>query len=321
MRKGPYISKRPIRLATIVFVGIFTFLAIHNTVSAKAPEFGIDGDQIYVDDSPDTDVIAFGKKVIINKRAKSVFVVGGDVEINGDVEGSVGVIGGSVTQKKEAFIGGDVMVIGGSYKPEIDHPLRNAGKETVMLGIFEDEIRDFSRNPSNIFSPELSAAYIAQRLLSILFWFLISMGLVTIAPGGISRAVTRLKLSSLKVAVIGVLAMISVIIGVAAIGVAASAGFLPNYLGGIVGLMALILLVLAYVMGRVTLHVIVGKYIQKHFFGEGLRSEAFAILFGVIAWAVILSIPYLWTVGVLSLFIAGVGLVLTAKATTNWSAG
>lgn len=274
----------------------------------------MEGDEMHVDDAPETDVIAFGKKVVINKRAKGVFVVGGDVVINGSVEGDVCAIGGSITQKKEAFIGGDIIVIGGSYKPEIDHPLRNEGKETVMLGIFEDEIREFSRDPSSIFTPALTGAYIAQRLLSILFWFLISIGLTTIAPGGISRAVARLKLSSLKIVLIGTFAMAAVVFGVAA-----GIGYLPNYLGGIVGLMAFLLLMLAYVVGRVTLHVLVGKYVIKQFFCEGLHSEAIAILSGVLIWAVILSVPYLWTVGVLSLFISGVGLVLTARTPARWS--
>ncbi len=271
---------------------------------------------MHIDEAPETNVVAFGKNVVVNKSAKGVFVMGGDVKINGNVEGDVGVIGGSVTQAKDAFIGGDIIVIGGSYKPEIEHPLRTMGKETVMLGIFEDEIRGFARDPSSIFTPSLTSAYFAQRLLSILFWFLISIGLATIAPGGISRAVTRLKLSSLKVALFGSLGLAAVIF-IVAVGVTT----LPNYISGIAGLMALILLSLSYILGRVTLHVLVGKYLQKHLLGDGFRSEAIAILIGVVAWTVMLSIPYGWTVGVLCLFISGVGLVLTSKTHTDWSTG
>ena len=310
-------SRKYLRVEAVLLLCVFVFSLFHSTAAAMSlsPEFHMEGDEMHVEDAPETDIIAFGKKVFINKRAKGVFVVGGDVVINGNVQGDVGVIGGSITQKKDAFIGGDILVIGGSYKPEIEHPLRDPEKGTVMLGLFEDEIREFSRDPSSLFTPTFSGAYVAQRLLSILFWFLISIGLTTISPGGISRAVARLKLSSLKIVLIGTFAMAAVIFGVAA-----GIGFLPNYLSGIVGLMAFLMLMLAYLVGRVTLHVLVGKYVIKHLFGEVFRSESLAILSGVLIWAIILSIPYLWSVGILSLFIAGVGLVLTARTPNSWSA-
>ena len=76
------------------------------------------------------EVIAFSKTVIVRKHAKAVFVFGGDVIVEGRVETDVGVIGGNVIQKEGSYIGGDVMVIGGAYRPESPTPLRTAGKET-----------------------------------------------------------------------------------------------------------------------------------------------------------------------------------------------
>src|SRR5690606_27035151 len=175
------------------------------------------------------------------------------------------------------------------------------------LGIFEDEIREFTRNPASILTPTLSVSFFAQRLLSLLFWFLLSMGLTTIAPGAVTRSITRLKLSSLKVAAIGTAALLAAVFGVA-VGI----GFLPNYLSGIVGSMALFIIALAYVLGRTVLHVIVGRYVQKQIFGQGAHSEALAVFTGVAVLTVLLSLPYLWTVGVLSLLAVGTGLVLTS---------
>jgi hypothetical protein len=302
----PIISKI-LPSAAIVTAAIFLMCGLHSTAFSMSPEFQMVGDDMHVGDAPDTDVIAFGKKVVVNKRAKGVFVIGGDVVVDGDVTGDVGVIGGSITQKKDAYIGGDVIVVGGKYQPEIDHPRRGEGKQTVMLGIFEDEIREFTRNPASILTPTLSVSFFAQRLLSLLFWFLVSMGLTTIAPGAVTRSITRLKLSSLKVAAIGTAALIAVLFGVAA-----GIGFLPNYLSGIVGLMALFIIALAYVLGRTVLHLIFGRYIQKQLFGQGVHSEALAVFTGVAVWTILLSLPYVWTVGVLSLFAIGTGLVLTA---------
>ena len=82
------------------------------------PEISISDDQttVTVNDAPEQDVIVFGKSVIVNKQAKGVLAVGGDVTINGRVEGDVATIGGNVIQKENAYIGGDIMVIGGTRR-------------------------------------------------------------------------------------------------------------------------------------------------------------------------------------------------------------
>ncbi len=269
-----------------------------------------------VDDAHETDVISFGKTVIIKKSAKGVFTFGGDIIIEGRVEGDVGTIGGSIIQKKDAFVGGDVIVIGGSYKPELQEPLRNEGKETIMIGVFEEELRSISQDPSQIFSPNLSLAFFAQRLLSILFWFVVSIGFATIAPGAVGRAIARIHLSTLKVIGVGFFALL-----VATIGVIGSISFLPNYLSVVFGLMSFVLLMLSFVFGRVALHVSFGKLLQKHFLSEKNQSETLAIFVGVIVWTVLLSIPYLWTFALLALFSAGIGLVLTARSPSVWKTG
>lgn len=273
----------------------------------SAPRLSADGETLIVEDTQDTEVIAFGKTVVVKERAKGVFTFGGDIIVEGRVEGDVGAIGGSVIQKKDAFIGGDVIIIGGSYRPEIDKPLRNEGKETVMVGVFEDEIRNFARNPAELFSPDLSIAFFAQRVLSILFWFILSLSLATIAPGAVSRSAARLQLSTLKIAAFGFFAFIAVTIAVVA-----SISLLPNYISGVFGLMAFVLVMLAYAFGRVTLHVSTGKYLQKILLPEQYRSETLSILIGVVAWTVLLSLPYIWPFALLALFGSGIGLVLTA---------
>ena len=44
--------------------------------------------------------------------------LGGDVIVEGVVEGDVATIGGSVIQKAGSRIGGDVIVLGGTYRSE-----------------------------------------------------------------------------------------------------------------------------------------------------------------------------------------------------------
>jgi hypothetical protein len=182
-----------------------------------------------------------------------------------------------------------------------------------MYAGYEEEIRNLSQNPSSLFSPHFSLAFLAQRILSVLFWFVISLGLATIAPGAVSRAIARFQLSTLKVVAIGALASL-----VTTVGVVASLNVLPNPLGVIFGMMAFVLLMLAYVFGRVALNVSVGKLLQKHLLGEKNNSEALAILIGVLTWTLLLSIPYVWTLALFTLFATGVGLVLTARSQAGW---
>lgn len=302
---------------SFVLVGAFLIFLFQTTLLAQA-QFSTTPDEktMIVDDAPEMEVYALGKSVVVKKRAKGVLAFGGDVIVEGRVDGDVASIGGSVIQKRDAYIGGDVIVFGGAYKPEDEKPLREAGKETVMFGMFEEEIRNLANDPTQLFSPAFSLAFFAQRVLSVLFWFVISLGLTTLAPGAVSRAIARIQLSLVKVLSIGALAFV-----VTLIGVIGSVKVLPNYLSVTLGLMTFVLMMLAYVFGRVAVHVSLGKIIQKYLLSEKNKSETLAILLGVLFWTIILSVPYIWTIALFALFATGLGLVLTARSTTSWQHG
>lgn len=268
---------------------------------------------LIVEDAPEMEVYALGKSVIVKKRAKGVLAFGGDVIIEGRVEGDVATIGGSIIQKENAYVGGDIIAFGGTYRPEARDPLREPGKETIMVGVFEDELRNIAQNPSQIFSPSFSWAFLAQRVLSVLFWFIVTFGITTLAPGAVSRAVARFQLSTLRVIAIGFITFL-----LTTVCTIVSVRFLPDYLSVITGLMVFVLMIMSYVFGRVALQVSFGKMIQKRLFSERNQSETIAILFGVLAWTILLSIPYVWTIAVLALFASGIGLVVTARSKTAW---
>jgi len=279
------------------------------------PEISTSDDQttVIVNDAPDQEVYVIGKSIIVQKRAKSALAIGGDVTVEGRIEGDVATIGGNVIQKEGSYIGGDIIVFGGAYKPESQKPLREPGKETVTLGVFEEELRNFGQNPSAIFSPSFSVSFLAQRLVVSLFWFVMTLVITTIAPGAVSRAVARIHLSSLKVCALGAAVFLfvtsAIIFGAAA---------LPNYLGATLGLMGVLFLVLGYVFGRVSLQVSLGKMIQKRFLSENNRSETLATLFGVLFWTLLLSLPYIWLIALFTVFTFGVGLILTGRSAAKW---
>ena len=297
-----------------LFTGFIFILAAVFTIYAQTNvSLSPDGKTLTVEEAKDNEIYAFGKTVIVKKDAKGILVFGGDVIIEGKVEGDVAAIGGNIIQEENAFIGGDVIVFGGTYRAKSEHPLRNQGKETVMIAMFEDELRNFSQNPAQIFSPSFSWSFLAQRILSVLFWFIISLVFTTIAPGAVSRAITRFQLSTLKVIALGFAGFV-----ITTIGVISGLSLLPNYLSAIISLMAFILLMLGYVFGRVALQVSLGKKLQKRFLPESKQSETLAILIGVVVWTIFLSIPFIWTVALLILLSASLGLVLTARSTNAW---
>jgi hypothetical protein len=296
-----------------IVAGFFLALLLSVSFYAQTNLSYPDENTLVVEDAKEMEIYSFGKTVIVKKEAKGVLAFGGDIIVEGRVEGDVATIGGTIYQREGAFIGGGVITFGGAYKHDAAEPLRNPGKETIVFAGYENELREMMQNPSQIFAPQFSWSFLAQRLLSALFWFVLSLGLTTIAPGAISRAVARFQLSTLKIIGCGVLALL-----VSTFGVVTALKFLPDYAGAIIGLMTFLVLVMSYVFGRVSLQVSAGKWLQKLFVPEKRHSESLAILLGALFFTVLLSLPYVWPLTVFFLWAASLGLVLTARSTPGW---
>jgi hypothetical protein len=269
---------------------------------------------LVVEGESEGDVFGMGRSVEVRGVVKKgVIAFGGDVIVEGRVEGDVGAIGGSVIQRDGSYIGGDVLVFGGAYHHGANVGGRRAESKTIMYAGYEQELREMMRNPSSLLSARWSAAYLGQRLLAVLFWFIASLALTAVSPGAVSRAVARLQLTNLRVAIIG-------FIGAAActFGVMACLHVLPTPVGVVVGIMALLLLLMAYIFGRVVIHATTGKWLQRRFLGEGKRSESVTLLIGTAVWTLLLSLPYIWVAVVALLLVTSLGLTLTARYRVPW---
>lgn len=315
MHKSRVLLQRTWRTShTVGLIIVVLALAATSALGQSQITTSDDGNTMTIDEAPDMQVIAVAKTVIIRGRVKEVFCWGGDIIIEGRVDGDAAVFGGSIVQKPNAYIGGDVIVLGGTYRPESTEPLRENGKETIMFGIFETELREFAQDPSTIFAPTLSWSFLAQRILSVLFWFVVTLLVATIAPGAVSRASTRFQLSPLKILGFGFLGFL-----LATVGTVLVIGLLPEYIAAVVGGMVFVLLMLAYGFGRVAMQVSLGKYLQRQLPGKSMRSESIAILIGVVAWSVLLSLPYVWTLALLTLFASGIGLIVSIRSNRSWA--
>src|SRR5689334_13054527 len=209
------------------------------------------GEKIVVVNSvTDSTVFGIGNSLRITGTVKQgAMSFGGDVIVEGVVDGDVATIGGSVIQKPGSRIGGDVIVLGGTYRADDATAQRRPEAMTMMFAGYQEELRNMMRNPTGLFSPDWTPTYFGTRLLVVLFWFLISLGFTAAMPGTISRGVARLQLTSLRVAVIGLIA-VAVLYGF----VLLSLLIMPEPLRVLVGLLAVIGSLLAALFGRVVLY-------------------------------------------------------------------
>jgi hypothetical protein len=297
-------------------VALFAFLLMVVAVQAQSTEGTLPDNKppLVVDGTSDSDVFGWGQSVVVHGTVShGVMAFGGDVIIEGTVEGDVATIGGSVMQRDEARVGGDVIVIGGSYRHGANAPGRNPASATVMFTGFESELRDVMRNPASLLAPQWSLAYLGSRVMAVLFWFIAALMLTAITPGAVSRAVIRLQLTNVRVGIIGFVGSI-----VMTFGVVAGLSVLPTVIAALVGLAALILILLAYLFGRVAIQAATGQWLQRKFLGEKYRSESVALLVGTVFWAILLSLPYVWPFVGAGLLVASLGLALTARYHVGW---
>ena len=262
----------------------------------------------------DGNAYGVGKSIKITGTVKEGAVAfGGDVIVQGTVMGDVATIGGSVIQLEGARIGGDVIVVGGTYKPADKVPSRTAGTRTLLYAGYEHELRDMMSNPTGLLSPAWSRTFLGLRLLSIFFWFVVSLVLSSILPGAVSRGVARLQLTSLRVGVIGFLGAI-----VVGLGVEASLFLLPTPFSSLVGLLTILLILISGVFGRVVIYAATGKWFQRRFQRLGQNSETTALLVGTLVWGVVSSLPYIWPFVVAFTMVLSLGLALTAGRGSIW---
>ena len=282
--------------------------------------FGVAGAQtaaekvVVVDGTNDGTVFGMGQTVHITGTVKEGAIsLGGNVIVEGVVEGDVATIGGSVIQKAGSRIGGDVIVIGGGYRAEDTAPNRNPGKMTFMYAGYEQELGDLMRNPTGIFTPRWTPTYLGTRLLVILFWFIVSLAFTAAMPGTISRGVARLQLTSLRVAAIGLIGVVVLLVGVML-----CLWIMPEPIRVLIGLLALLLWIVASVFGRVILYAATGRWLQRKYIPAGKNSEAVALLVGTSFWVLLTSLPYVWPFMAIFILIISFGLALTARYRVGW---
>ena len=312
-RCDPFLLRLVSRAGTLLFSVLLMFVAIDAQVAPAAQPID---DPYVVDGISDTMAYGLGRSIKITgtvKNGAGAFALGGDVIVQGTVDGDVAAIGGSVIQLEGSRIGGDVIVVGGTYHHGDKAPNRNPASMTIMYAGYEQELRDMMRNPSGPLTPHWSPTYIGLRLLALLFWFVISLALTAAMPGAISRGMARLQLTLIRVAVIGFVGA-----GIIGAGVTFALHYLPAPIGAVVGLMALLLILVAGLFGRVVIYGATGRWLQRKYLPISKNSESVALLLGTSFWITLSSLPYAWPFVVAIVLVTSLGLALTARYRAGW---
>jgi hypothetical protein len=256
----------------------------------------------------DSTVFGVGNSVRITGTVKQgAMSLGGDVIVEGVVEGDVAAIGGSVIQMPGSRIDGDVIVLGGTYTAD-GAAIRDPKRMTIMYAGCQEELREMMRHPTGIFSPRFTPTYFGMRFLVVLFWFVVALAFTWVMPNTISRGVTRLQLTSVRVAAIGLVGAI-VLFG----SVFLCLLVMPEAVQVLVGLLALMLWLAAGLFGRVVLYAATGRWLQRNYVPFGKHSEAVALLLGTSFWVLLTSLPYVWPFMAAFILIISFGLALTAR--------
>ena len=299
----------PTRLVALVIWLLVLAGAVYAQGSAAIEE-----KEVLVNGTTDSTVFGIGNSVRIRGTVKQgAMSFGGDVIVEGVVEGDVAAIGGDVIQRAGSRIGGDVIVLGGTYRTEDTPPNRKPEAMTIMYAGYQQELREMMRNPSGIFAPRWTPSYFGTRFLVVLFWFIVSLALTAAMPGTISRGVARLQLNTLRVATIGVTGVVVLFLGVLL-----TLWIMPEPIRVLVGLMALLLWIVASLFGRVILYAATGRWLQRKYVPVGKSSEAVALLLGTSFWVLLTSLPYVWPFMAGFILILSFGLALTARYRVGW---
>ncbi|MGH9906738.1 MAG: hypothetical protein ACRD8U_14280 [Pyrinomonadaceae bacterium] len=301
-RDHPYF-KLLLRASALLFSILMMFVAIQAQAVVQSS-----GDAYVVEGMSDTIAYGMGRSVRVTGHVKNgAIALGGDVIVQGTVEGDVAAIGGSVIQLAGSRIGGDIIVIGGGYRPYDQKPDRGSATTIVYAG-YEEELRNMFRNPAEMVTPHWSTSYVGFRILAVLFWFVVSLTLTAIMPAMISEGIARLQLTNIRVALIGLVG--AAIIGA---GVAFSLHYLPTPLSALIGLVALFFIMAAGLFGRVVIYAATGRWLQRKFLPATGNSESIALLLGTAFWIALSSLPYVWPLVFAFVIVTSVGLTLTAR--------
>jgi hypothetical protein len=81
--------------------------------------------------------------------------------------------------------------------------------------------------------------------------------------------------------------------------------------------MALLLVLVSSLFGRVVIFAATGNWLRRRFFPR-IQLDSVALLLGVVFWVTLESLPYVWPFVIAGLIVVSLGLALTARYRISW---
>jgi hypothetical protein len=240
---------------------------------------------------------AFNSRLEIAGRVgDSVFLLGGSLQLSGEVSNDVICIGSRVVIGAGARIGRDLIVIGG----RVDR----APGCTIGGEFFHVRTREDLKRISRTILPFLpqSGGLNFFRVSKIFFWFILVMLALAALPGPVRRAADVLKKAPLRCGATGLLSMLVFLVGLLVF------TLLSLVLIGIPLLLALLLLYfLLLVFGRTVVFYVIGARIAPLVRSRDNPSHFVAL--GAVLYALLKVLPWAGAplLVLMDLFAIGVG--------------
>jgi MFS family permease len=251
-----------------------------------------------------TSVVKINNDVTIeeNMKVRNVFVLRGQITINGTVEQNVVAIGGSIVLTRTAVVNGDVVALGGiivmGKGADVHGTLTEINSSNISAAI-SDLLSDDWEGWSWLFAIFSVVVFFAILILALL--------IVALIPKPIQVIAETIKTSTFKVSLSGLLGLllivpIAVLLTISVIGIV----LIP---------LEMILVVSAALLGFIAVSQLIGRVVLmliKRTGGGGIRQT----FWGLMALWLIGWIPYVgWMIKVLAVVLGLGGVIMTRFGT------
>ena len=272
---------------------LFLMCAIVFAASSTQPNMVIENGQTYP-----KSIASLGREIEVRGNVEeSVYLIGGKLIISGNIGQDVICLGSHVEIRDGANIQKDLIIIGGSL----------VRAETAKVGgeFFYIRTRDDLKKFAQSLLPFLpgSADISFFRIIKVFFWLIVSLVMLAVFPAKIAEASALLEKRWRKVGVIGIVAFLFFILFLLAFIVLSLI---------LIGIPLLLILIAGYFVVLVF-----GRTVAFYFMGSKLSSllnrksinPTFFVLFGVLTYGIFKFIPVAGVLFLifLDIFVIGIG--------------
>ncbi|MEM6929648.1 MAG: hypothetical protein AAF602_22095, partial [Myxococcota bacterium] len=231
----------------------------------------------------------FGRNVVVaaDEQARDVVVVGGDVEVEGEVLGNVIAVGGSIQLEGEGRVVGDTVVIGGRVRGT------NVEGDKVSVA------------PTTDLTPSSEPLELARTVYRQLVWLLVVASAAVLVsgifPGQVRRVAEHVESQPLRTGLVGLFSGGFVLL------FSGMFATLTFGLGLPISVVLVAVLAAAWLLGIVSLAHAIGSRMEL---GQTAATQWVAVLIGVVAMGILTIIPVFGTLVFVAASALGLGAVM-----------